>query len=191
MFNQTQRSPIYLPFVDYQVEDTWVPPLAAANFRTLVRLSDVVNWRHTGTNWLILYRSFTIMQKDATTAAFQMSVGSVLSVSPVDCVVAYLEPMSLNQLASDPSRIVEERYFDDFPLSLRPTAPAGGLFFGVDAASIVAETVINSATNIPANAAGVAATPPAVGDLIFKVLRTSAAPGPTCRVRHLLQYRGA
>lgn len=192
MLNQFQRSPIYLPWVDYQDSQTWNGPLSAGNFRTLIKLSDVVNWRHTGTNWLLLNRSFTVMAKDAVAGAYQMSVGVVLAVTPANCTVAYIEPMSLTQNADDPVRITEKRYFVDHPMSLRPTAPAGGLFFGVDAASTVVETVITSATNIT-NAAGVAASPPAVGDLIMKVLKTSGGgAGPaTCRVRQFVQYRGA
>lgn len=190
MFNQTQRSPLYLPWVDYTDTQTWNGPLAPTNFRTLIKLSDIVNWRHTATNWLILLRSFSIMQKDSPAAAFQMSVGTVLAVSLVNCTVAYHEPMSLSQFTDDATRIFEERYFNDFPLSLRPTVPAGGLFFGIEASSTVVELAITSATPI-VNAAGVAASAPAVGDLIMKVLKTSAAMGPMCRVRQFVQYRGA
>lgn len=191
-FRVVQRQPLYLPWVDYQDAQTWNGPLAPGNFRTLIKLSDTVHWRHTGTNWLILNRSFSIMQKDSAPAAFQMSVGVVLAVTAGNCTVAYLEPMSMTQNSDDPSRITEERYWTDYPISLRPTAPAGGLFFGVDAASTVVETVINNGTTI-ANAAGVAATAPAVGDLLMKILKTSTGGlgVATCRIRQFIHYQAA
>ena len=185
-----QRNPFYLPFVDYNDSQTWNGPLVAANFRMLVDLSNVVNWRHTGTNYLILHRSFTVAVKSAAGASWSIAVGVVLAVSPASCTVAYLEPMSIGIEPDDNLRVVEERYFQDFPVSLKPTAPAGGLAFGVVASNIVVEAAITNATPI-VNAAGVAAVAPAVGDLVMKVLKTSAAPGPTLRVRQFFQYIGA
>ncbi len=189
----TQRLPIYLPFVDFNVSDTWNGVLGLPvpdNFRTLIKLSDTTNWKHTGTNWLILVRSFTIVSKSMAGSAFDISVGVVLAVGPASTTVAYLEPMSLGINADDPQRLTEERYFNDFPLSLRPTTPAGGLRFGLAASTTVVETAITSATTI-ANAAGVAAVAPAVGDLLMKALKTTVAPGDTARIRQFIQYRGA
>jgi hypothetical protein len=123
-------------------------------------------------------------------AGFNVDVGVVLAVSPANVTVAYLEPMTLGVRADDPQRLEEIRDFKDFPLSLRPTTPAGGLQFGVAASGLVVETTITNATPI-ANAAGVAAVAPAVGDLIMRVLKTSNPEMDTCRVRQFIQYRGA
>jgi hypothetical protein len=188
-----QRTPIYLPFVDFNVSDTWngaggVP--IPENFRTLIKLSDTTNWRHTGTNWLIILRSYTIVSKGMAGSSFDVSVGVVLATSLANVTIAYLEPMSLGINSDDPQRLSEDRNFFDFPLSLRPTSPAGGLLFGVAASTTIVETAITNATPI-ANAAGVAPVPPAVGDLVMKVFKTSMQQGDTCRIRHFIHYRGA
>lgn len=186
-----QRNPIYLPWVDYNTgHQTWNGPLAPANFRTLIKLSDTVNWRHTGTSWLILHRVRAVVSKAMAGSSFDVSLGVVLAVGPANTTIAYLEPGSLGVDDDDQQRLTEEPDFIDFPISLRPTAPAGGLRFGVAASTTVTETAITTGTNI-ANAAEVAAVPPAVGDIVLKVLKTSAPPGDTCRVRHFIQYRGA
>src|SRR3990172_8149414 len=185
-----QRNPIYLPFVDFNVSETWNGPLAPGNFRTLIKLSDTANWKHTGTNWLIVVRSFTIVSKGMAGSAFDVSVGVVQAGGPANTTVADIEPMSLGINADAPQRLTEERDFFDFPLSLRPTVPAGGLYFGLAASTTVVETAITNGTPI-SNAAGIAAVAPAVGDLILKVLKTSAPPADTCRVRQFIQYRGA
>jgi hypothetical protein len=185
-----ERDPIYLPFVDYNVSAQWNGPLVPANFRTLIKLSDVVNWKHTGTSWLIVVRSFTIVSKEMAGSGFNVDVGVVLAVSPANVTVAYLEPMTLGVRGDDPQRLEEIRDFKDFPLSLRPTTPAGGLQFGVAASGIVVETAITNATPI-SNAAGVTAVAPAVGDLIMRVLKTSNPEMDTCRIRQFIQYRGA
>lgn len=185
-----QRDPIYLPFVDFNVSAEWAGPLAPENFRTLIKLSDTVNWKHTGTNWLILHRVFAIVSKEMAGSGYNVDVGVVLAVGPASTTVAYLEPGTLGVRNDDPQRLTEERDFKDFPVSLRPTTPAGGLYFGVAASGTVAETAITNGTPIE-NSAGVAAVAPAVGDLIMRVLKTSAPPADTCRVRQFIQYRGA
>lgn len=189
------RTPRILPVVDFNETQTWNGPLAPANFRMLVDLSDTANWRHSGTNYLILYRSFTILAKDVAGSAFLVGVGPVLATDPVSVTIAYLEPMSLTMNADDPQRGIEERYLNDFPLSLQQDPP-GKLKWVVAGAGppagtiIIKETAITNGTTI-ANAAGVAATVPAVGDLVMRVLKTSAGAGATLRVRQFLQYVGA
>ena len=156
------------------------------NFRILIDLSDIVNYKHnlTGAIELLIYNS--TLGRSSAASTWEMKTGVILAMTGINVTVGYIDAGSIIADGSDPvARVRKELDYTGAPLVLRV---ASGAVVNAVLSDIIVEIAINSASTIKTSRLGQPTTTPGIGDIIVKHVKVMGA--GTLRSLHSIRYRG-